>query len=114
MNLIGHLRLVARRHARLADATIALVVFTVSVVAAFADDGSAAGSSRILAAVTAAVACAALGLRRFHPLGALAVSAMAAEVFIAEPGDGSGVLILLAPSIALYTVAEQVQRRRGL
>ena len=28
--------------------------------------------------------------------------------------DASGVLILLAPSIALYTVAEQVERRRGL
>ncbi len=114
MNLIGRLRPAVRRHAQLADATIALVVFTVTVVPAFAGHASAAGGTRALAAGTAAVACAALGLRRLHPLAALAVSAIAAEVFIAEPGDGSGVLILLAPSIALYTVAEQVERRRGL
>jgi signal transduction histidine kinase len=114
MSLIGQLRRAVRRHAQLADATIALVVFTVAVVPACFGHASAAGGTRALAAGTAAVACAALGLRRFHPLAALAVSAMAAEVFIAEPGDGSGVLILLAPSIALYTVAEQVERRRGL
>jgi signal transduction histidine kinase len=114
MNLIGHLRRAMRRHAQLADATIALVVFTVTVVPAFAGHAAATGGSRALAVATAAVACGALGLRRFHPLAALAVSAMAAEVFIAEPGDGGGVLVLLAPSIALYTVAEQVERRRGL
>ena len=114
MNLIGHLRRAARRHAQLADATIALVVFTVTVVPAFADHASATSGSRALAVGTAVVACGALGLRRLHPLAALAVSAIAAEVFIAEPGDGNGVLILLAPSIALYTVAEQVKRRRGL
>ena len=113
MNLIGHVRRAVRRHAHLADATIALAVFTVTVVPAFVGHASA-GGSRALAVATAAVACAALGLRRFQPLAALAVSAIAAEAFIAEPGDGSGVLILLAPSIALYTVAEQVERRRGL
>jgi signal transduction histidine kinase len=114
MNLIGHLHSAVRQHAQLADATIALVVFTVTVVPAFVGHASATGGSRALAAGTAAVACGALGLRRLHPLAALAVSAMAAEVFIAEPGDGNGVLILLAPSIAAYTVAEQVERRRGL
>jgi signal transduction histidine kinase len=114
MNLIGHLRRAVRRHAQLADATLGLVVFTVAVVPAFVGHASAAGGSRALAAGTAAVACGALGLRRLHPLAALAVSAIAAEAFIAEPGDSNGVLILLAPSIVLYTVAEQVERYRGL
>jgi signal transduction histidine kinase len=114
MDLIGHLRRTVRRHAQLADAAIAVVVFTVTVVPAFVGHPSATGGSRALAAGTAAVACGALGLRRVHPIAVLAVSAMAAEAFIAEPGDGNGMLILLAPSIALYTVAEQVNRRRGL
>jgi signal transduction histidine kinase len=114
MNLIGHLRGAVRRHAQLADATIALVVFTVTVVPAFVGHSSATGDSRALAAGLAAVACGALGLRRLQPLAALAVSAMAAEAFIAQPAGGNGVLVLLAPSIALYTVAEQVERRRGL
>jgi len=35
-------------------------------------------------------------------------------VFLFVTPDAGGVLILLAPSIALYTVAEQVERRRGL
>ena len=35
-------------------------------------------------------------------------------MFLFVDPDAGGVLILLAPSIALYTVAEQVERRRGL
>ena len=39
---------------------------------------------------------------------------MATEVFLAETRTTPGLLILLAPCIALYTVTETVERRRGL
>lgn len=113
MNAISHLRHAARRHAHLADATIALAVFAATALTAFAGHGAAAGN-RTVAFVSAALACGALALRRHRPLAVLAVSAVAAEVFLAHAGGTSGVLILLAPSIALYTFADLVERRRGL
>ena len=44
----------------------------------------------------------------------LAVSAVAAEVFLVETRGTADVLILLAPCIALFTVADVIERRRGL
>jgi len=114
MNAIGHLRRAARRHAHLADATIALAVFAATMLTAFAGHGAAAAGNRTVALVSAVLACGALAVRRRRPLAVLAVSAVAAEVFLAHAGGTSGVLILLAPSIALYTFADLVERRRGL
>ncbi|MEV5876408.1 sensor histidine kinase [Streptomyces sp. NPDC052101] len=114
MNAIGHLRRAARRHAHLEDAAIALAVFAATVLTAFAGHSGAPGGNRTVALVAAALACGVLAGRRRRPLVTLAVSAATAEVFLAESGGTSGALILLAPLIALYTVADLVERRRGL
>ncbi|MGW7525917.1 sensor histidine kinase [Streptomyces sp. NPDC054783] len=114
MNALGHLRRAVRRHAHLADAAIALAVFAATVLTTFAGRDVAAVGHRTVAVVSAVLACGALAGRRRRPLAVLLVSAVAAEVFLAATGGTRGVLILLAPLIALYTVADLVERRRGL
>lgn len=114
--ILGHLRDAVRRHAHLADAGVALAVFAVTMVTTFA--GAAhppeGADSRAMTIATAALACGALAARRRRPLLVLVVSASATEMFLLASGTGSGELILLAPTTALYTVAELAQRRRGL
>lgn len=112
MNALGHLRRTVRRHADLADATIALAVFAATALTAFAGHGAAA-ADRTMAIVSAALACGALAGRRRHPLVVLAVSVAGSEVFFGATGGTGGELILLAPLIALYTVADLVERRVG-
>jgi signal transduction histidine kinase len=114
MNVIGHLRCAVRRHALLAEVTIALAVFVATAVTTFAGHPAATVGNRSVALLAAVLGCGVLAGRRLHPLVALGVSAVAAEVFLSQTGGGRGVLILLAPSIALYTVADLVERRRGL
>jgi signal transduction histidine kinase len=114
MNLFGHLRRAARRHPHLADAAIAAAVFVAATLTTF--HGTAAGTigNRGLATTAAVAACGALAARQLHPVLVLAVSAVAAEVFLAATSGTADVLILLAPCIALYTVADVIERRRGL
>jgi signal transduction histidine kinase len=122
MSLLRHARAGVRRHAHLADGTIALAVFAATAATTFTGTRLATGGSLPVAIACAAIACAALAIRRLRPLAALAVSAVAAEAFLLEAGSGSaaqpgtatGVLILLAPCIAVYTVADLVERRRGV
>ncbi|MFF4689790.1 sensor histidine kinase [Streptomyces sp. NPDC001307] len=114
MNMFGHLRRAARRHAHLADATIAAAVFAATVLTTFAGHSGTAGHNGTVALAAAALACGVLAGRRRRPLATLAVSAAAAEVFLAVSGGTGGVLVLLAPLTALYTVADLVERRRGL
>jgi signal transduction histidine kinase len=123
MNAFGPLRAAVRRHEHLADAVIALAVLAATAATTFTEPPAAiaSGGNRFVAVACAAIACAALAIRRARPLVALAVSASAAEVFLAESGASAagggtahGVLILIAPCIALYTVADLVGRRRGL
>ncbi|SEL19255.1 sensor histidine kinase [Streptacidiphilus jiangxiensis] len=114
MNALGHLRRVARRHPDPADAAIALAVFAATLLTTFTGHGASPEAHRGPAVAAAAVACGALAARRHHPLVVLCVSAAAAEVFLAATDGTGGVLILLAPWIALYTVADQVERRLGL
>jgi signal transduction histidine kinase len=119
MNPIGHLREAVRRHAHLADAAIAVAVFASAAVTAFGGQGHPfpTAGDRTAAVAAAVLGCGALALRRRHPLPVLVVSGAAAEVFLAVTsgsGGTSGVLILLAPLIALYTLVDQVERRRGL
>jgi signal transduction histidine kinase len=123
MSAFGHLRDAVRRHEHLADAAIALAVLAATAATTFTEHpaATASGGNRFAAVACAAIACAALTMRRSRPLVTLAVSASAAEAFLAESGASAassgtarGVLILLAPCIALYTVADLVERRRGL
>jgi signal transduction histidine kinase len=101
----------------MADAAIAVAVFAATLLTTFAGHATAAGN-RALVIGSAALACGALTGRSRFPLQTLAVSAAAAELFLVHlaknEGASSGGLILLAPLIALYTVADQVERRRGL
>jgi signal transduction histidine kinase len=113
MNVIGHARAAIGRHPHLADAAIAVALLG-ATAATTVTAHPVAGTGGPGAAAAAAIACGALTGRRHWPLAALGVSAAAAEVFLFLTQDGSGVLILLAPSIALYTVAERAERRRGL
>src|SRR2546423_8940492 len=113
MDALAHLRRAFGRHARLAGAAIALAVFAATLLTAYGGR-SASGGNQTAAIVAAALGCGALAVRRRRPLAALGVSAPAAEVFLAMSGSTSGELILLAPLIALYTVADLVERRPGL
>ncbi|WP_051941025.1 sensor histidine kinase [Phaeacidiphilus oryzae] len=116
MNPIAHLRGAVRRHAHLADAAIAAAVLAATAITAFGGHGhtlpKAGGGSAAIAA--ALLGCGALAVRRRWPLPVLVASGAAAELFLAAVGGSRGVLVLLAPLIALYTVADQVERRRGL
>jgi signal transduction histidine kinase len=114
MNVIGHLRGAVRRHPHLADAAIALAVLAATAATTFTGHEPGTANGRTIAVTAAVLACGALTGRRRRPLASLGVSALAAEVFLLVTPDASGVLILLAPSIALFTVAEQIERRRGL
>jgi len=62
----------------------------------------------------AALACAPLMVRRRWPHSALLVSTVAAEGYLAYVDRSGGTLILAAPLIALYTLAEAGTRRRSL
>ncbi|MFC4998154.1 histidine kinase [Dactylosporangium cerinum] len=64
--------------------------------------------------VPAAVACGALVARRRTPFTVFLVSSVAAEIYLVVHHGNGGVLILAAPLIALYTLAESGSRRRAL
>jgi signal transduction histidine kinase len=114
VNIPGHLRAVVRQHPHLADATVAAVVLAATLVTTFAGHPAAPVRSRPVALAAALIACAVLTVRRRHPIAVLVLSASAAEVFLGQINTTSGVLVLLAPSIALYTVADLVKRRISL
>ncbi|WP_433300310.1 sensor histidine kinase [Actinoplanes sp. CA-030573] len=67
-----------------------------------------------LAGALALIACGALLVRRRWPYPALLVSTVAAEGYLARVSGDGGTLILAAPLVALYTVAETGARRRSL
>ena len=105
MDLFGRMRGAMRRHSMLADTAISLAVFTATVLTA---------TMNTVAICAASIGCGVLALRRLHPVITLGVSALAAEAFLHETTGASGVLILLAPCVAFYTVADLIERRRGL
>lgn len=114
VNIAGHLRHTATRHPHFADVLIALAVFAATVLTTFAGHPAGTVRSPEAALASAVLACAALAARRRRPLPVLFVSAVAAEAFLAQLTGAEGALILLAPAIALYTVAEQLQRQTSL
>jgi signal transduction histidine kinase len=110
MNLTGRLRAGIRRTV-LADVAVAVVVYAVTlIITAAAPTGSGLG---LIAVVSATLACGPLAVRRRYPFAVLTVSAVAAEAYLGHFG-GRGSLVLTAPLIALYTVAEVSTRRRAL
>ncbi|HTJ32136.1 MAG TPA: histidine kinase [Dactylosporangium sp.] len=95
------------------DLTIALVVGVVVLVTTHGAPTAGPLEPAALSAVL--VACAALLLRRRHPFAAFLASSIAAEVYLVlNHSSTNGALILAAPLITLYTVAESESRRRAL
>ncbi|MGW4948337.1 histidine kinase [Actinoplanes sp. NPDC004185] len=110
MHVIAHLRRVAHARPHLADAAIAALVW----VAALLTTAGPHHLREFVPLLLATVACLALVVRRRWPYPVLLVSTVAAELFLAhQPGTGD-TLILAAPLVALYTVAESSDRRRSL
>ncbi|HEY0952350.1 sensor histidine kinase [Nocardioides sp.] len=99
------------RHTDPAVAAILLAVVLITTVTDVAPSGPGPGLAE---ATAAAVACGSLVLRRRHPLLALALSTVAAEVYLALLRGEGGDLVLAAPLIALYTLAERTGRRPAI
>ena len=114
MNLVGLARVSRRRHPQLADAAVAVAVLAAATLTTFHGLPGSPVENRWLATAAALACCGALAARRLHPVPVLAVSAVAAEAFLVETRGTADVLILLAPCIALFTVADVIERRRGL
>jgi signal transduction histidine kinase len=99
----------AARHQPHADIAIAAVLYVVVLVTT--------ASVRVptaLDAVSAALACGVLVVRRRWPFPVLMASTFATEVFMGPHRGHEGALVLAAPLIALYTVADASARRKGL
>ena len=107
---LGHLRRMAHDRPHVADAAMAVVVWMVALLTTTTGHHLRDG----WAVTLSAVACAALAGRRLWPYPVLLISTIAAEGFLARVAGDGGTLILAAPLIALYTVAESAGRRRSL
>jgi signal transduction histidine kinase len=111
MRLLGWLRRAARRHPH-ADIAIAVVLYAVTLLTTVAGVPAARGRFNLPLAAVAAVACGVLVARQRWPLLTLGVSAVGAEAYMVQL-DGHS-LVLAAPLIALYTIAEAASRRRAV
>jgi len=111
MNVLGRLRPAARRRPH-ADIAVAVVVWAVTLVTTTATP--AGGQLDVTAVALAAVACGVLVARRRWPFAVLLASAAAAEAYLVYYQGNHGEMVLTAPLIALYTVADTSSRRRSL
>jgi len=100
-----------QRHTDQAVAAILLAVVLITTVTDVAPAGPVPGLAEVAAA---AVACGSLVIRRRHPLLALGLSTVAAEIYLALLRGEAGDLVLAAPLIALYTLAERHGRRPAI
>jgi signal transduction histidine kinase len=107
--MLGHLQRIAHDRPHVADVATALVVWLVALLTTTTGHHLRDG----IAVALSAVACGVLVLRRHRPYTVLLVSTLAAEGYLARVAGG-GTLILAAPLIALYTVAESAARKRSL
>jgi signal transduction histidine kinase len=110
MTVPGRLRHLARRRPH-ADIALAAVVYAVVLLTTAA---APAGRLAPASVAVAALSCGVLVVRRRWPFGVFLASAFAAEAYLAMHLGHQGVMVLAAPLIALYTVAEASSRRRGL
>ncbi|SRR5216683_575496 len=104
----------ARHHRRGADLAAAVLVFAATLLTSTGGQSSGGPRPGVDGVLTAAAACGALAVRRRWPSPALVVSAVGAEAYMALYRGQTGMLVLLAPLIALYTVADRADRRGGL
>jgi signal transduction histidine kinase len=88
------------------------VVYAVTLLTTSA--GPSGGRLDAAAVTTATLACGALAVRRRWPFLVLVVSAIAAEAYLVQFEGHHGSMVLAAPLIALYTVADASTRRRAL
>jgi signal transduction histidine kinase len=110
MRVIGHLRAAGHLRPHTADVAVAAVVFLVTLLP-HADGGSVRDGLSLLLAGAAA---GSLLVRRHLPYTVLLLSTIAAEAYLYRNQGGNSLLMLSAPLVALYTVAEQTVRRRSL
>jgi signal transduction histidine kinase len=111
MKVPDPLRATLRRQPH-ADLAVAAVVLAVTLVTTA--PGPSSRPLTPVAALTAAIACAVLVARHRYPHATLAISLVAAELYLAQfRGDG-GSFVVVAPLIALYSVAERASSRRGV
>jgi signal transduction histidine kinase len=114
MRALNHLRRAAARYRHLADLAVAAVIFTAAVLTSAGATPAAEHRPGAAGVLIAAAACGALAARKRWPLAVLAVTAVGAEAYLATYRGQTGLLILLAPLVALYTVADRTERHRGL
>jgi hypothetical protein len=113
MGAVGWLRRVGRRHPH-ADVAVAATLFAVTLATTSAGPGQVHGRLSAAAVPLAAVAWAPLVVRRKWPFPVLVVSTVAAEAYLMPHWTNPSWLILAAPLIVLYTVAEHSARRWAL
>src|SRR5258708_5192464 len=101
----------ARHHQRAADLGAAALVFAATLLTSAGGQSSGGPRPGLAGVLTAAAACGAVAVRRRWPLPALVVSAVGAETYMALYRGQTGMLVLVAPLIALYTVADRADRR---
>jgi signal transduction histidine kinase len=111
MSLLGWLRRVVRQQPH-ADIAVAAILFVVTLVTTAAPPSRARLTG--LAVLLAGIGCGALALRHRWPFPVLLASASAAEGYLTLFPRREGALILAAPLLALYTVADSNTRRRAL
>ncbi len=109
---LGGLRRVTRRHPHLADLAAATVIFAVTLEITMTGP-AASGRVALVSVIFAAVACGVLAARRSYPVTVLVISVATAEAYLAQTRGRGATMLMLAPLIALYTVADISDRRRG-
>jgi signal transduction histidine kinase len=110
VDILGPLRIMMHRRPY-ADVAMAFVVWAVTLVTT---DRPAGGQLDPVSIAIAALACSVLIGRRRFPVPVLFAAAAAAETYLGYDEGRGGALVLAAPLIALYTVAELSSRRRAL
>jgi signal transduction histidine kinase len=102
----------ARLHPHVVDLSAAAVIFAVTMEISMIGPAAASDQLTAPAVALAAVSCGVLGARRRYPVTVLVISVFAAEACLAQTRGRGAVMLVFAPLIALYTVAD-ISDRRG-
>src|SRR6476469_427818 len=96
---------------RAVDVTVAVILFAVALVTA--SHGFHSGLT-VWAALLAAIACGSTAWRRREPTTVFVITTVAAEGYLAVTQSEAGLLVLAAPMLVLYTLAETAGRSRAV